>query len=56
MMQSGQELPPRGGFAPIPVVRHLPRRGLSSGSLFLGLAALTVYGMYRYVKATKVIM
>ncbi|WFD41170.1 uncharacterized protein MJAP1_004165 [Malassezia japonica] len=42
-----QDLPPRGGFAPIRYKRNIPTKGPSGVALLSAVAGLTAFGFYR---------
>ncbi|WFD30402.1 hypothetical protein MSPP1_001421 [Malassezia sp. CBS 17886] len=42
-----QDLPPKGGFAPIRYKRNLPARGPSGTVLLAGVLGISIFGFYR---------
>ncbi|KTW32671.1 uncharacterized protein T551_00156 [Pneumocystis jirovecii RU7] len=49
-INSGQDMPPIGGFAPIQYKRNLPIRGPRSSILLISVAFISVYGFYKYIQ------
>ncbi|KAG5513760.1 hypothetical protein PMAC_000798 [Pneumocystis sp. 'macacae'] len=49
-LNSGQDMPPMGGFAPIQYKRNLPIRGPRGSILLIGVAFVSAYGFYKYIQ------
>lgn len=48
-----QELPPKGGYPPIEYARNIPKRGPSGVALFIGGAAVIVFGFYKVIMGNR---
>jgi len=48
-----QDMPPKGGYAPVNVARGIPFKGPSSAAILVGLTALMGYGWYRVAEISK---
>ncbi|RCI12845.1 hypothetical protein L249_0623 [Ophiocordyceps polyrhachis-furcata BCC 54312] len=44
-----QDMPPRGGYAPVQYKRNLPAKGFRPGWVLLGIGAIMTYGWYKLV-------
>jgi len=49
MSRPRQDLPPRGGFAPIKYIRHIPRKGFSGLAVLGGVTAISAAGLAAYI-------
>ncbi|KJZ73455.1 hypothetical protein HIM_07249 [Hirsutella minnesotensis 3608] len=48
-----QDMPPKGGYAPVQYKRNLPAKGFRPGVLLLGMGAVMGYGWYKLIHGIR---